>query len=89
MLTEAEAKQAAARLALEAVMAVQPRAWDEGEDSLMIAVELKRIADGLRRQVCGGDKILLRQMTRELGRQVRPTGKQAQRLGLPAKGKPE
>jgi len=83
MITQAEARMKAASIALEAVQAVKPHAWiPNTEDSLPIALELAKITQWLISQAAGGDKILARQLSKELGRQARPTARQAKQLGL-------
>lgn len=60
-----EARSEAARLALEAVLRVpRPTAG-------RLTVELCVVEAWLRRRALGGDKIAIRQIERELGRQVK------------------
>jgi hypothetical protein len=86
MLTAGEAKQEAAWL-LSILMIRGLPTMEEwalgGPDSWpLIERELDLILWMLLKQLTGGDKILARQLGKELGRQVRPTAKQAKQLGI-------
>jgi hypothetical protein len=85
-ISQAEAKMIAARLVLQAI--ADQSGTDlfnesERENWPAVQAEIRKIEAGLRRAATGGDKILLRQLEKETGRQVRPTAKQARALGLP------
>jgi hypothetical protein len=78
-MTAAEAKMEAAQLVLRAIQCRNLASEDprEGEDIPAIRAELRLIEQWLTRRACGGDKILIRQLERETGRQVKPGRKQA------------
>lgn len=70
MITQADARMRAAGLALYSVLTI-PR--DVGIDPEVYA-ELEVIEQWLRRRAFGGDKIAIRQVEKELGRQVKLRG---------------
>ena len=81
MITAAEAKMRAARSALAAVQSAHFRKLGTadltGADLAAVDHELDQIERRLLRDSVGGDKILLRQLSKPLGRQVRPSKQQA------------
>lgn len=79
MITQAEAKMRAARLALGAMTCIALSR--DSPDRQAIHTELDAIETWLRRRAVGGDKIAIRQMERPTGRQVKPGKKDARRLG--------
>ena len=77
-MTAAEAKMQAAALALANLYGIENRLpYDREPERGMILAELRLIEQWLTRRACGGDKILIRQLERETGRQVKPGRKQA------------
>ena len=80
-LTTQEAKIRAAQYVLEAICEAQRGLpWRDDPDSVLIAYELHRIEKTMLLHACGGDKILIRQLERETGRQVKPAGKRARAI---------
>jgi hypothetical protein len=74
-MTVDEARGKAAQIALEALdlYGRQARTVLGIEPDPRVWAEQKLIETWLRRRVCGGDKLMIRQLEKPLGRQVRPT----------------
>ena len=80
-MTAAEAKMQAAALALANLYGIENRLpYDREPERGMILAELRLIEDWLRSRACGGDKILLRQLHKPLGHQVKPPKTQQRAL---------
>jgi hypothetical protein len=77
-MTPDEARGKACQIALEALdlYGRQARTVLGIEPDPRVWAEQKLIETWLRRRVCLGDKVLLRQLEKPLGRQVRPSRKQ-------------
>lgn len=78
-LTQQEARSAAAGIALDAISTARWGCIDPA-DTPAVAAELRKIEAWLRKQALAGDRVADRQVSRELGRQVRPSGKFARSL---------
>jgi len=76
-MADAEAKSMAHLLALEAMQSYH---W--ADPAIEVVHELNRIMADHRRKAClaVGDRVLARQLERELGHQVKPTGKKARAI---------
>ncbi len=79
-MTDAEADMWASQQCLELIIREPLICWSVDADSVVKARAIRRIETLLRRRACGGDKILARQLERELGRQVKPTGGKARAI---------
>jgi hypothetical protein len=76
-MTPDEARGKAAQIALEALdyYGREARGRLGIEYDAHVTDELKLIETWLRRRACQGDKVLIRQLEKPLGRQVRPAKK--------------
>ncbi len=88
-MTDAEADVWAWQQCLELIIREPLICWSVDADSVVKARSIRRIETWLRRRACGGDKILARQLERETGRQVKPTGGKARAIERLAKKRGE
>ncbi|HMF38278.1 MAG TPA: hypothetical protein VKF17_16665 [Isosphaeraceae bacterium] len=88
-MTRDEARKKAAEHVLDALICCEGHGEDWEFDP-QVQSELQLIEQWLRARVCGGDKVLIRQLEKPLGRQVKPPRGQVRAIERLAKraGKP-